>query len=70
MAKARAQVAFRLKRLLSAKGISAEKLAYEIGMSKGFLYAFLRGEKNMTIDSLERLAEGLDVKIRDFFPES
>jgi len=42
MNKARKQVANRIKALLLARGISAEKLAYEVGMSKGFLYAFLR----------------------------
>ena len=32
-------------------------------------FAFLRGDKSMKIESLARIADGLNVKIRDLFPE-
>jgi transcriptional regulator with XRE-family HTH domain len=48
--------------------MTAEKLAYEIGMSKGYLSDFLTGKKGIQIVTLERIAKGLEVKLRDLIP--
>ena len=48
--------------------MTAEKLAYEIGMSKGYLSNFLQGKKGISLDTLKRIADGLEVKVRDLFP--
>ena len=58
-------VAKNIQKLLVERNKSAEKLAYEIGMSKSFVYEFLRGEKDMTLTSLQKVADGLDVEARD-----
>jgi transcriptional regulator with XRE-family HTH domain len=61
------KVASNIAKLLQEKGKSAEKLAFEIGMSKSYLYAFLSGKKDTTLKSLNRIAKGLNVKVEDFF---
>jgi transcriptional regulator with XRE-family HTH domain len=58
-----------IKRLLQARGKSAEKVAYEVGMSKEFLYAYLRGQKKASLESLVKIADGLDVKLKDLLPD-
>jgi|GEM_PF-6719393 len=60
-----------LKARLKAKGISAEKLAYEVGISKGFIYGYLKGDekhRNISVTVLNKLAEGLDVSLKDLLP--
>jgi transcriptional regulator with XRE-family HTH domain len=64
-----AEVAKRIRRFLKKKALSGEKLAYEIGMSKGYLSNFLRGKKGMSLETLERIAEGLEVPIKDLMPD-
>jgi transcriptional regulator with XRE-family HTH domain len=69
MSKLQKQVATQVKKLLSQKGMSAERLALEIGMSTGFIYEFLNGKKDVSLKSLERLADGLEVKPKDLMPD-
>lgn len=61
------QVASKIKNMLMQQHKTAEKLAYEIGMSKGYLSEFLNGKKDITLKNLQRLAEGLDVDPKEFF---
>jgi transcriptional regulator with XRE-family HTH domain len=56
---------------LTKKGISAEKLAYEAGVSKGYMYGYLKGgpkHNNIGILTLEKIADGLEVNIKDLLP--
>ncbi len=62
-----ADVALKIKKLLNKQNKSAEKLAYEIGMSKSYLYAFLSCKKDITLKNLERISDGLDIKIVELF---
>jgi transcriptional regulator with XRE-family HTH domain len=62
-------VAKNIKKHLNNRSKSAEKLAYEIGMSKSFIYEFLRGEKDMTIHNLQLIADGLEIKAKDLLEE-
>jgi transcriptional regulator with XRE-family HTH domain len=63
------QIRTRIKKLLQIRGKSAEKVAFEIGMSKEFMYAYLRGDKKASLESLIKIAEGLDVKLKDLLPD-
>jgi transcriptional regulator with XRE-family HTH domain len=63
-----AQVAQNVKRLLAEKQMSAERLALEIGLSRGYIYEFLNGKKRASLETLRRIANGLDVKIKDLLP--
>ncbi|MCD4812807.1 helix-turn-helix domain-containing protein [bacterium] len=67
MTKTQTKVVKNIRKLLTQRGISAEKLAFEIDMSKSYLYAFMAGKKGITLESLERIAEGLDIDIKNFF---
>jgi DNA-binding Xre family transcriptional regulator len=62
-------VAKNIKRLLADRSKTAEKLAFEIEMSKSFLYDFLAGNKDMTLHNLQRVAEGLEVTVEELIKE-
>lgn len=68
MSNVHAKIAARIKVLLKEQGKSAEKLAFETGLSKSFLYRYLRGDVKAGVETLETVAKGLDVKLRDLFP--
>ena len=66
------QIRARIKALLKAKGISAEKLAFESDVSKAFLYGYLAGAKNhedVGVRTLAKIAEGLEVPLKDLMPD-
>ena len=69
MANLQKSVAKRIRELLKQRGKSAEKLALEMEMSSGYFSEFLRGKKDVTLKTLERIADGLEVKARELFPE-
>lgn len=60
--------AFRKRR--QALGFSQESYADEIGMHRTYYSAIERGEKNLQLDTLERICTGLDVSIWEVFKES
>lgn len=58
-------VAKNIKRILAEQSKTAETLAYEIAMSKSFLYDFLKGNCDMSIGNLQKIAEGLEVDVKE-----
>ena len=50
-----------LIKIRKEKGLTQEKLAYESGMSKGYLSEIEAGKKSPTVRILEKLAETLEV---------
>lgn len=65
MASLQDRIVKKLKEQLARKKISADKLALEIGMSTGYISEFMRGKKKISVATLERLADGLDVDPKD-----
>ena len=61
-------LAFRKRR--EALGYSQESFADEIGMHRTYYSAIERGEKNLQLDTLQRLAEGLGAKLWELFREA
>ncbi len=55
---------FRLK-----MGISQEKLALNADLDRTYIPSIEKGERNISIVVLEKLAKALNVSIRDFFDE-
>lgn len=51
------------------RGISLEKLAYEVGLSKGNLSDIENGKKNPTFITLIKISQGLDIRLSDLFNE-
>jgi transcriptional regulator with XRE-family HTH domain len=55
----------RLKGLIRERRTTAEKLAYESGVSKGNLSDILRGKRSPTLRTLDKIAKNLGVEVRD-----
>lgn len=47
--------------------ISIERLAYEGGVSKGYLYDLVKGKSNPSVVILCRIASALEIQISTFF---
>ena len=60
--------AFRKRR--EALGFSQESYADEIGMHRTYYSAIERGEKNLQLDTLQRVCEGLQITIWEVFKEA
>jgi transcriptional regulator with XRE-family HTH domain len=50
-----------MRRLRAARGLSQEALAYECGINRTYLSAIERAERNISIDNIARIAEGLQI---------
>lgn len=65
--KLRLLAAKRIRQIREGKGLSQEALADIAGLHRTYVSSIERGEKNFTVDSLERLAEALGVDARELF---
>lgn len=61
------RVGLRIKELRSRLGVSQETLAYSIGMSRTYFAEVETGRRNVAIENIDRIAEGLGVSLREFF---
>ena len=62
---ARAVFAANLRRIRLAKGLSQEGLADRAGLHRTYVGCVERNEKNISIESMERLANALEVDVRE-----
>lgn len=62
---ARLVFAYNLKKQRMQKMISQEELADLCNLHRTYISAVERGIKNISIDNMEKLAEALDVDIRE-----
>jgi transcriptional regulator with XRE-family HTH domain len=60
---ARTVIGANLRRLRKSKGLSQETLADLAGIHRTYVGCVERSEKNISIDSLERLAKALNVEV-------
>jgi len=58
----------RMKEIRLGKGVSQEALAAAADLHRTYVSSVERGERNVSIVNIARLAEALDVPIREFFP--
>jgi transcriptional regulator with XRE-family HTH domain len=58
----------RLRELRQERGLSQEELAFRAGLHRTYVSSAERGERNVALVNLERLAKALDVHLRDLFP--
>lgn len=61
---ARQTFARNLRETRKAQGISQEKLAELAGLHRTYVGSVERGERNIAIDNMERLAQALNVNIQ------
>lgn len=54
-----------LKRARLIRGLSQDALGYEAGLSRTFVSDVERAERNLSIDSMSRLASALSIPLRD-----
>lgn len=59
------QVAANVRRVRVEAGLSQTDLTRRLGVSHGYVSAIERGRKNLTLQSVERLAEALGVDPAD-----
>ena len=58
----------RMKEIRLGKGVSQEALAAAADLHRTYVSSVERGERNVSIVNIARLAEALDVPIRESFP--
>ncbi|MEA5620867.1 helix-turn-helix transcriptional regulator [Cronbergia sp. UHCC 0137] len=63
-------VASNLRRLRKKIGISQEDLAGKCGLHRTYIGAIERSERNITLQTLEKLAESLGVSPQDLLEEN
>ncbi len=65
MAEIRKQIGVRIRLFRERRGLTQDELAAIAGMHRAYVGHIERGEKNITIDSLERIAKALKVSVKD-----
>lgn len=58
-----------LKRLRLEKGISQESLALSADLDRTYIPSIEKGERNVSITVVEKLANALNVSIMEFFKD-
>ncbi|MGD1027234.1 helix-turn-helix domain-containing protein [Candidatus Binatus soli] len=66
---ARSILARNLRRFRAVKAVSQEALADLAGLHRTYLGSVERGERNVSIDNIERLAEALGVTVSELLKE-
>ena len=64
---AQACVGLRIKELRAERGVGQDALAYSIGMSRTYFAEVETGKRNVSIKNIARIAEGLNVSLKEFF---
>ena len=59
------RVGFNIRRMREEKGISQEKLAGLADVHRAYMGQIERGEKNIGLVNLEKIAKALGVEVRD-----
>lgn len=58
----------RIRELRKAKGFSQEGFAYEIGLDRTYMGGVERGERNIAVLNILRIAKALKVEVGELFP--
>lgn len=59
----------RIRELRSRTGLSQEKFAQKIGMDRTYFASVESGKRNISIVNIEKIANGLDVTLSEFFKD-
>ena len=63
MAEINKQVGARIRKYRLAKGLSQEELAFEADLHRAYIGQIERGEKNIGVQNLQKIATALKIKI-------
>lgn len=67
--RARELLAWNLRLLRTARGLSQERLAVDAGVARAWVSQLERHKGNSSLDLLDRLAKALDVPVADLLAE-
>lgn len=59
----------RIRELRSRTGLSQEKFAQKIGMDRTYFASVELGKRNISIVNIEKITNGLDVSLPEFFKD-
>ena len=59
----------RIKQLRLQSGLSQEKFALKIGMDRTYFASVESGKRNISIQNIKKIADGLDVSLGELFAE-
>lgn len=54
-------------KIRKSRGLSQEQLAYKCGFDRTYVGTIERGEKSATINSIVKIARGLEITLKDLF---
>lgn len=61
------KIGVRIKELRISLGLSQEKFALKIGMDRTYFASVEAGKRNISINNLEKIINGLELSFSDFF---
>lgn len=64
-----AKIGNRIRELRMKTGLSQEKFAQKIGMDRTYFASVELGKRNISIVNIEKIANGLDVSLSEFFKD-
>ncbi len=63
----RARFGRRLREIRQERGLSQEELAFKAGVHRTYVSSAERGQRNVGLVNVERLAQALDIEIPELF---
>jgi transcriptional regulator with XRE-family HTH domain len=63
------KVGFNIRRIREERGLSQEELASLAGLHRAYIGQIERGEKNIGLKNLQKIANALDINIKDILPK-
>lgn len=60
----------KLKELRVKKKMSQEELGFITNLDRTYVSGIERGKRNISLINIEKLAKGLNIRIKDFFDDS
>jgi len=60
----------RVKEIRKKKNLSQEELSFRSDLHRTYIGMIERAEKNITLINIEKIAKGLDVKIKELFNDN
>lgn len=61
------QVADKIREIRKSRDISQERLALKVDLNRAYIGYIERGERKPSVDTLEKIAKGLGVKLFELF---